>query len=47
MNEVMSDDELVKDVNPILLKERSVKDVEGDESTLLRKKNLLQHKMKV
>jgi hypothetical protein len=29
----MNDDELVKNVNPIPLKERPTKDVEGDEST--------------
>ncbi len=34
LNEVMNDDELVKDVNCISLKERPTKDVEGDESTL-------------
>jgi hypothetical protein len=33
MDEVVNDDELVKDVNPISLKERPVKDVEGDKST--------------
>jgi hypothetical protein len=33
MDEVVNDDELVKDVNPIRLKERSAKEVEGDEST--------------
>jgi hypothetical protein len=32
-SEVMNDDELVKDVNPISLRERPVEDVEGDEST--------------
>jgi hypothetical protein len=32
-NLVVNDDELVEDVNPIPLKERSTKDVEGDEST--------------
>ncbi len=29
----MNDDELAEDVNPIPLKEKSMKDVEGDEST--------------
>ncbi len=29
----MNDDELVKDANPISLKERLMEDVEGDEST--------------
>ncbi len=33
MDEVVIDDELVKDANPISLKERPVEDVEGDEST--------------
>ena len=32
MNEVVNDDELVKDANHISLKERSTKEVEGDES---------------
>jgi hypothetical protein len=33
VDEVVNDDELVKDVNPIFFKERPTKDVEGDEST--------------
>jgi hypothetical protein len=33
VDEVVNDDELVKDVNPISLKERLAKDMEGDEST--------------
>ncbi len=33
MDEVLNDDELVKVVNPIPLKERPAKNVEGDEST--------------
>jgi hypothetical protein len=33
VDEVVIDDELVKDVNPISLKERPTEDVEGDEST--------------
>ncbi len=33
VNEVVNDDELVKDVNPIPLKERWAEDVESDEST--------------
>ncbi len=33
VDEVVNDDELVKDVNPISLKEKPTKDVEGDEST--------------
>jgi hypothetical protein len=33
LDEVVNDDELVKDANHISLKERSVEDVEGDEST--------------
>jgi hypothetical protein len=33
VDEVVNDDELVKDANPISLKERPTKDVEGDEST--------------
>jgi len=33
MDEVMNDDELVKDANRISLKERPAKDMEGDEST--------------
>jgi hypothetical protein len=31
VDEVVNDDELVKDVNPISLKERLAEDVEGDE----------------
>jgi hypothetical protein len=48
VDEVVNDDELVKDVNPISLIERPAKDVESDESTsnLFRKKNLLHHKRK-
>jgi hypothetical protein len=34
VDEVVNDDELVKDANHISLKERLVEDVEGDESTL-------------
>jgi hypothetical protein len=34
VHEVVNDDELVKDANPISLKERPAKDVESDESTL-------------
>jgi hypothetical protein len=34
VDEVVNDDELVKDVNPISLKERLVEDMEGDEFTL-------------
>ncbi len=33
LDEVMNDDELVKDVNHISLKERPSENVEGDEST--------------
>jgi len=33
VNEVMNDDELVKDANHISLKEKPAEDVEGDEST--------------
>jgi hypothetical protein len=33
VDEVMNDDELVKDANPISLKERQMEDMEGDEST--------------
>ncbi len=33
VDEIMNDDELVKDANPISLKERLTEDVEGDEST--------------
>ncbi len=33
VDEVMNDDELVKNVNRISLKERPVEDMEGDEST--------------
>jgi hypothetical protein len=33
VDEVVNHDELVKDVNPISLKERPAKDMEGDEST--------------
>jgi hypothetical protein len=33
VDEVVNDDELVKDANPISLTERPVEDVEGDEST--------------
>ncbi len=33
MDEVVNDEELVKDANPISLKERPTEDVEGDEST--------------
>jgi hypothetical protein len=33
VDEFVNDDELGKDVNPISLKERLVKDMEGDEST--------------
>jgi hypothetical protein len=33
MDEVVNDDELLEDVNPIPLKERPEEDVEGDEST--------------
>ncbi len=33
VDEVVIDDELVKDANPISLKERLVEDMEGDEST--------------
>jgi hypothetical protein len=33
VDEVVNDDELAEDVNPIPLKEKSMKDVEGDEST--------------
>jgi hypothetical protein len=33
MDEVVNDDELVKDANHISLKERPTEDVEGDEST--------------
>jgi hypothetical protein len=33
VDEVMNDDELVKDVNPIFFKERPAEYVEGDEST--------------
>ncbi len=33
VDEVVNDDELVKDANPISLKERATKDVEGDEFT--------------
>jgi hypothetical protein len=33
VNEVVNDDEIVKDANPISLKERPAEDVEGDEST--------------
>ncbi len=33
VDEVMNDDELVKDANPISLNEGSVEHVEGDEST--------------
>jgi hypothetical protein len=32
VDEVVNDDELVKDANPISLKERPAEDVEGDES---------------
>jgi hypothetical protein len=34
VDEVMNDDELVKDANPISLTERPTEDVKGDESTL-------------
>jgi hypothetical protein len=33
VDEVLIDDQLVKDANPISLKEKPVEDVEGDEST--------------
>jgi hypothetical protein len=33
VGEVVNDDEIVKDANPISLKERLTEDVEGDEST--------------
>jgi hypothetical protein len=33
VDEVLIDDELVKDANPISLKEKPAEDVEGDEST--------------
>ncbi len=33
VDEVVNDDEIVKDANPISLKERPAEDVEGDEST--------------
>jgi hypothetical protein len=33
VDEVVNDDELVEDANPISLKERPAEDVEGDEST--------------
>jgi hypothetical protein len=33
VDEVVNDDELVEDVNPIPLKEKPTKDMEGDEST--------------
>ncbi len=33
MDKVVNNDELVKDANPISLKERPAEDVEGDEST--------------
>jgi hypothetical protein len=33
VDEVVNDDELIKDVNPIPLKERPAKDMEGDEFT--------------
>ncbi len=33
VDEVVNDDEIVKDANPISLKERLVEEVEGDEST--------------
>jgi hypothetical protein len=32
VNEVVNDDEIIKDANPISLKERQAEDVEGDES---------------
>jgi hypothetical protein len=34
VDEAVNDDELVKDANPISLKERPAENVEGDESTL-------------
>jgi hypothetical protein len=33
VDEVVNNDKLVKDVNPVALKERPTEDVEGDEST--------------
>jgi hypothetical protein len=33
VDEIVNDDELIKDANPISLKERPTEDVEGDEST--------------
>ncbi len=49
MDEVVINDEFLKDANPISLKERPAEDMEGDElhQTFLPKKNLLHHKMKV
>jgi hypothetical protein len=47
VDEVMNDDELVKDANLISLKERPTEDVEGDESTSKFFFLLLHHKMKV
>ncbi len=45
----MNDDELVKDVNLIPLKEILVKDMEGDESTsnFSSEEKFVAHKMKV
>ncbi len=49
VDEVVNDDELVKDANFISLNERLAEDVKvmNLHQTLLRKKNLLHHKMKV
>ncbi len=49
VDEVVNDDELVKDANCIYLKKRPTKDVEDDESTSNSslEKNMFHHKMRV
>jgi hypothetical protein len=49
VDEIVNDDELVKDINCISLKERLMENMEGDESTsnYFFQKNLLHHNMKV
>ncbi len=49
VDEVVNDDEFIKDANPISLTKRLAKDVEGDESTsnFFSKKEFATHKKKV
>jgi hypothetical protein len=49
VDEVVNDDEFIKDANPISLTKRPAKDVEGDESTSkkISKKEFATHRKKV